>query len=67
MVLGAYSSAPKLKTTKALPPQALRSKPDTKTTDVTQPDNNFFGGVKPRLPQLPRLKFPINIIPRKKS
>ena len=67
MVLGAYSSAPKLKTTKALPPQALRSKPDTKTTDVTQPDNNFLGGVKPRLPQLPRLKFPINIIPRKKS
>ena len=71
MVLGAYSSPPNLKTTKALPPpprpQDLRSKPNTKTTDVTQTEKQFFWGLKPRLSQLPRLKFPIIIIPRKES
>ena len=54
MVLGAYSSAPKLKTTKALPPppprpQDLRSKPNTKTTDVTQPEKQFFWRAKTQI------------------
>ena len=50
MVLGAYSSAPNLKTAKALPrPQDLRSKPNTKTTDVTQPEKQFFGGAKTQI------------------
>jgi len=40
-VLGAYS-APNPKNTKAFPPprKALRSKPNTKTTDVTQPPHD---------------------------
>ena len=53
MVLGAYSSAPNLKTTKALPPpprpQDLRSKPNTKTTDLTQPEKQLFGGAKTQI------------------
>ena len=53
MALGAYSSDPNLKTTKALPPplrpQDLRSKPNTKTTDVTQPEKQFFWRAKTQI------------------
>ena len=72
MVLGAYSSAPNLKTTKALPPPP----PPPGSKKQTQYKNYwcnptwktiFLGGLKPRLSQLPRLKFPIIIIPRKES
>ena len=70
MVLGAYSSAPNLKTTKAFPPPPPGSKKQTQYKSYRcNPTwkTIFLGGLKPRLSQLPRLKFPIIIIPRKES